>query len=246
MGAGRRCRAAYGVLRRPDRGRHRLEPVQVAAKPRGVTLPGRGDRLLGCPGEPLQPHPQERPGTRIAAVDVSQRGPAGGPGFSHDSAGCLAHLGRGRRQLAFAAREHPQPQQVRLAALLMIQYLLGGSHGNHCPSGVRGSHPMAAGDPRARDYGPDLGVCRPGKRFFGGRPMFSACHAGTAAASLARTAPCAFRPRTGTTTPPRSRPPGGDGWTCGCGRSIPRTGWRPTRTESQVRRPGSPCWVSGR
>jgi hypothetical protein len=34
-------------------------------------------------------------------------------------------------------REHPQPQQVRLAALLMILYYLGGSHGNHRPSGVR-------------------------------------------------------------------------------------------------------------
>ena len=158
MGAGRRCRAAYGVLRRPDRGCHRLEPVQVAAEPRGVTLPGRGDRLLGYPGKPVQPHPQERPGTRIAAVHVSQRGPAGGPGFSHDSAGCLAHLGRGRRQLAFAVREHPQPQQVRLAALLMILYFLGGSHGNHRPSGVRGSYPMAAGDPRARDYRPDRGA----------------------------------------------------------------------------------------
>ena len=100
MGAGRRCRAAYGVLRRPDRGRHRLEPVQVAAEPRGVTLPRRGDRLLGCPGEPVQPHPQERPGTRIAAVHVSQYGPDGGPGFGDDSAGCL---GRGRRR-RFAAR----------------------------------------------------------------------------------------------------------------------------------------------
>ena len=139
MDAGRRCRAAYGVLRRPDRGRHRLEPVQATAEPRSVTLPGRSDRLLGYPGEPVQPHPQERPGTRIAAVHVGQRDPAGGPGFSHYSAGCLAHLGRGRCQLAFAAREHPQPQQIGLAALLMILYFLGGSQWQSPPFGYQGA-----------------------------------------------------------------------------------------------------------
>ena len=72
MGADRRCRAAYGVLRRPDRGRHRLEPMQAAAEPRSVTLPGRGDRLLGYPGEPVQ-----LPAIRVPGAMVLNAGTGG-------------------------------------------------------------------------------------------------------------------------------------------------------------------------
>jgi hypothetical protein len=69
----------------------------------------------------------------MAAVSVSQGGPAGRRGLHDNSAGRLAHLGRDQRRLAFATGHHLQPEQVRLAAGLTMLYFLGGNHGNRAP-----------------------------------------------------------------------------------------------------------------
>ena len=116
---------------------------------------GRGDRLLGCSRESVQPYPQKRRAARMAAVPVSQGGPAGRRGLHDNSAGRLAHLGRDQRRLAFAAGEHPEPEQVRLASCLMMLYFLGGCHGNRAPFSSSALLSDAISNVLTRDYGAD-------------------------------------------------------------------------------------------
>ena len=132
VGPGQRYLAAHGVLHRPDGRRQLVEPAQATAQVGSVSAVCRVNRFAGRVGEPGQPRPQECfRGWLAAPVSRRERGADASFGLGEDGVRCVAHLGddlRSCRRAGFAPGHHPQPEQVRLAARLVITYLVGESH----------------------------------------------------------------------------------------------------------------------
>ena len=162
-GPARRYLAIPGVLHRPDGRRERVEPAQASAQAGSVSAARRANRLVGRSREPGQPRPQER-FRRWFTGPVSRgrkRGADGGLRLGKNCVCCVAHLGddlRGGRHVGFASGHQPQPKQVRMAARLVIAYLVGERHRKsptlpaqgfsfHCGRTPAGQGPRSCGLP---------------------------------------------------------------------------------------------------
>jgi len=145
--------AAHGVLHRPDGRCQLVEPAQATAQGGSGSAACRVNRFASRFGEPGQPRPQECfHGWLAAQVSRRKRGADASFGLGEDGVRCVAHLGddlRSCRRTGFAPGHHPQPEQVRLAARLVITYLVSESHRtspedrHHIPPSSQVSEPGA-------------------------------------------------------------------------------------------------------
>lgn len=135
-GPGQRHLAIHGVLHRPDGGRQFVEPAQATPQAWGAAAARGVDRFVGRVREPSQPRPQERL-RRWLAAPVSRRGKRAADSrlrLGEDRVRRVAHLGDDLpscQRVRFALRHRAQPAQVRMAARLLIMYLVGESHDPH-------------------------------------------------------------------------------------------------------------------
>ena len=90
------------------------------------------DHAVGRGRQPVQPYPEEGPGSRLVAGG-GQHGATGGLGFSEYRAGRLGDFDydparEGRSRLALG--QHAQADQGRKTTRLMILDLVGDGHGS--------------------------------------------------------------------------------------------------------------------
>ena len=123
--------SADGVPHRPERGGQRIEPVQMTPHLSAVSGPGRRDDLFCGGREPVQPDLYQDRGAGTAHADAG-RGADRDFCFGEDRPGRLGDLDdgpAGKRRVGLTVGDHPQREQVRLAARLMGFYRFGDGHG---------------------------------------------------------------------------------------------------------------------
>jgi len=106
--------------------------VQVPAESGGVSVLRGGDGVVGCCRERGKPDSR---GTFRRRHRGGQRRAPGGLCLGDDRGRWLADLGGdrpGERRLGFAADDHLQPEQVRLATRLVVSYFFGDCHCHGC------------------------------------------------------------------------------------------------------------------
>jgi hypothetical protein len=137
VGPGRRYLAAHGVLHRPDGRCQLVEPAQASAQGGSVSAVCRVNRFAGRIREPGQPRPQECfRGWLAVPVSRRKRAADASLGLGEDGVRRVAHLGDDLPAgcgAGLAPGHQPQPEQVRMAARLVITYLVSESHRSSLP-----------------------------------------------------------------------------------------------------------------